>query len=188
VLELQAGGQPWLRQHSHGALRSHGLQPEGFEDLRRGRRSVLALDPPGGEARVGSRGTPVPVSPQVQDRLSALLQLAAVLRAEPGRSREGGRVGLPVLGARGVSQLWWFDSHGAVPLQRPDGTVLSAMLAVREPQAPYDNRVELWLDVQQGHRPVRLRLTQLPAGQRVDLWFDAAPTAPTARGPAAAAP
>lgn len=171
---LQAGGRPWLQWDSAGPLRSHGLQPERFEDTRRGRRDAAQLDHDQATAAFSGKAQPVPISLLAQDRLSWMLQLISAVRADARLQQAGAELHLQVLGARGASQIWLVQGQGPAPLALRDGRVLPAALQfVREPQWPYDNRVEVWLNPDQGHALVRLRITQWPSGTWLDLWAQA---------------
>jgi hypothetical protein len=52
-------------------------------------------------------------------------------------------------------------------LAAPSGDA-SAWWLVREPEHPYDLRVEVWLDPARGHWPLRLRQTQVPGGEPLE--------------------
>lgn len=144
-----------LTQDSSGTLDAHGLAPERFTD-QRARRPVVAanFEREAGRIRFSGPSHEVPWQPGVQDRLSWMVQLAAVAQAEPQRLGAGERIVMQVVGARGDASTWAFRSLGAETL-----TLFSAPLPtvhlLREPRHPYDTRVEVWLDPARHHLPVR---------------------------------
>lgn len=144
-----------LTQDSSGTLDAHGLAPERFTDQRSRRPMVAAnFEREAGRIRFSGPSHEVPWLPGVQDRLSWMVQLAAVAQAEPQRLGTGERIVMQVVGARGDASTWAFRSLGAETL-----TLFSAPLdtvhLLREPRHPYDTRVEVWLDPARHHLPVR---------------------------------
>jgi hypothetical protein len=111
----------------------------------------------------------------VQDRVSWLLQLAAILEAGPALGREGARIVMWVVGARGDAARWTLEARGAEALELPAGRVERALAFVREPKRPYDLRAEAWLDPQRAHLPVRLRFTGQPGGEVTEFLLAPAP-------------
>lgn len=154
-LEGSVMGLSVLTQDSQGTLDAHGLAPERFTDQRARRPMVAAnFEREAGRIRFSGPSHEVPWQPGVQDRLSWMLQLAAVAQAEPQRLAAGERIVMQVVGARGDASTWAFRSLGPETL-----TLFSAPLdtvrLLREPRHPYDTRVEVWLDPARHHLPVR---------------------------------
>lgn len=144
-----------LTQDSSGTLDAHGLAPERFTDQRARRPMVAAnFEREAGRIRFSGPSHELPWQAGVQDRLSWMVQLAAVAQAEPQRLGAGERIVMQVVGARGDASTWAFRSLGAETL-----TLFSAPLPtvhlLREPRHPYDTRVEVWLDPARHHLPVR---------------------------------
>jgi hypothetical protein len=83
-----------------------------------------------------------------------MIQLAAVVDAEPARWVEGTQITLQVVGARGDASTWVFRCLGPMALDLPAGS-LRALHLRREPHGPYDTTVDVWLDAQRHHLPVR---------------------------------
>lgn len=170
-MHLHHRGRTWLRWNSAGPLRSHGVQPERFEDHRRGRRSAAELDHGRGQVTYSGRADAGDVSPLAQDRLSWMLQLMAAVRADPALQGPGAELQLQVVGARGAAPIWRFKREGPEDLHSPAGErIAGALRFVREPEWPYDNRIDIWLDPQQGFSLARLRLMQVPGGSVWELW------------------
>jgi Protein of unknown function (DUF3108) len=171
-LNLQLGTRPWLEMHSRGRAGSVGLEPERFTDRRRGRSGSAAnFDREAQQARFSAGAAQVPLAAAAQDRLTWLLQLPSVLRADPSLMRPGAVVWLQVVGARGGSQVWRFEALGPETLQRPDGTLLHrAWHWQRQPESPYDLQVDVWLADSGEPAPALVRLTPVPGGAALEFW------------------
>lgn len=172
TLQLQvAAGVRGPEQASHGRLEPGGLAPERYVDRRRARAAAAAnFDPAGTRITYSGAAAVQPLFPGTQDRLSWLVQIAAVLEADPVRAQPGVRLPLYVSGARGDAQLWTFEVRSPTPQEASGGMGARLVHLVREPERPYDLRVEVWLDPAQHHLPARLRLTPVPAGAPLEWW------------------
>jgi Protein of unknown function (DUF3108) len=156
-LRLQGSvmGLSVLVQDSSGALDAHGLAPERFTDQRARRPMVAAnFEREDGRIRFSGPSHELPWQPGVQDRLSWMVQLAAVAQAEPQRLASGERIVMQVVGARGDATTWAFRSLGTETLRLFDQPFETVRL-LREPRHPYDTRVEVWLDPARHHLPIR---------------------------------
>ena len=155
---------------SRGAFDSAGIAPLRYVDQRRG-KSAVAANFQREIGRVSFSGPPVtyPLVPGTQDRLSWMVQLPAIFEADPARWHAGTRVELFVVGAHGEADLWTFIVRGFEPVEVPSGRLEAAMLLQREPQRPYDTRVDVWLDPARHHLPARARLTSMPSGDALEL-------------------
>ncbi len=169
-------GQPAAGSVSRGQIDRHGVAPLRHAEIRRA-RELRAANFQRDAALITFSGPQrsYPLPPGAQDRLSWMVQLAAIVAADAGLRRSGERITLFVAGTRGDADAWHFEVLGAAPLQLPAGTVADALQLRREPARPYDTRVEVWLDPARQHLPVRLRLTTLPGGQPLQLDLDRAP-------------
>jgi hypothetical protein len=161
----EAGGRG-PEQASQGRVEETGLAPERYLDRRRA-RAAAAANFDGTRSRITYSGARLeqPLYAGAQDRLSWIVQLAAIVDADPARWHERARLALYVTGARGDAQLWWFTVRGRVALESPGGAARELLHLVREPDRPYDLRVEAWLDPAHQHLPARLQLSPVPAGQ-----------------------
>lgn len=136
-----------------------GLQPQRFGDKNKTELAThfdRSRTPPA--IRFSSNTPEAELLPGSQDRLSVLLQLAAMLAGEPSRYVPGSAVLIHTAGSRDAG-LWHFRVGNVEPLELPAGK-LSALHLVREPMHTYDNRVEVWLAPALGHLPVRILWTQ----------------------------
>lgn len=149
-----------LNWRSEGLLDNAGIAPERFVDRRRG-RDVRAANFQRDKGLITFSGPQVefPLLPGAQDRLSWMLQLPAIVAAEPRKFGPGAQVQLFVAGARGDADVWTFTVEGTETLDLPAGRVADALRLKREPRKPYDTLGEIWLDPARGHLPVRVRLS-----------------------------
>jgi hypothetical protein len=105
-----------------------------------------------------------------QDRVSLMLQLAAIAQGQPGGLQAGQRIRLQVANARGQADDWWFEVGGRERIE-PAGTPIDTVHLTREPTQPYDQRIELWLAPAAGHLPVGLRFTPVPGKESTAYWL-----------------
>jgi len=170
VLQLQATlpqGRA-VEQRSQGGFDEAGLAPLRLADRRRG-RDVRAANFQREQRKISFSGprSEWPLQAGAQDRLSWLVQLVAIAAATPAAMHEGAALSMWVVGTRGALSVWRFEVRGRQPLAAPNGDA-SAWWLVREPEHPYDLRVEVWLDPARGHWPLRLRQTQVPGGEPLE--------------------
>jgi len=154
-----------LRQTSVGDLDRAGLAPHRHTDRRRSgsERAVNFQREPDGGGRVSFSGPShtFALVPGAQDRLSWMLQAAAILNAQPALGQRPGSLRLWVASARGDADVWVVRVTPEVA-----GVHLSPV-----PQRPYETRIDLWLDPARQHVPVRLVLTEAD-GSRAELVLD----------------
>lgn len=148
-----------LQWDSHGRLDDAGLAPERFVDRRDRRRDAASFEPEAGRIGYSANGADQPVWRGSQDRLSLLLQLAAILDARRSPPAAGEVFVVHVSGARGDAALWRFEVQGPERLVLPDGRQRFALKLQREPVQPYDTRAEVWADPDNHHLPLRVRFS-----------------------------
>ena len=170
VLQLQATlpqGRA-IEQRSQGGFDEAGLAPERLADRRRG-RDVRAANFQREHGKISFSGArwEWPLHGGAQDRLSWLVQLVAIAAAAPDAMHEGAELSMWVAGTRGALSVWRFEVRGRQQLAAPSGDA-PAWWLVREPEHPYDLRVEVWLDPTRGHWPLKLRQTQVPGGEPLE--------------------
>ncbi|MES2888170.1 MAG: DUF3108 domain-containing protein, partial [Pseudomonadota bacterium] len=102
------------------------------------------------------------------DRLSWMMQLPAVVRADPTLHTAGRTVELYVVGARGEADVWTFRFVGSEDARTPMGNVAAGKW-VREPRKPRDTSVEIWLAPSLGHLPARARLSSGSDSETLEL-------------------
>jgi hypothetical protein len=155
---------------SRGRLDATGLAPQRHVERQRGReRLAVNFDADRGVVSYSGPKLVHPLHPGLQDRLSWLPQLAAIVDADPARWRPGAQIVLAITGTRGDLDHWRFEVREP-DTEAPAGTTGPPRLRlVREPARPYDLRVETWLDPAHHHLPARLRLTVVPGGAALEL-------------------
>jgi hypothetical protein len=164
-LEMRSFGLPTRVQRSTGAVTPQGLAPSYFSDKA---RNELAVHFDRGHGRlVFSNNHPdAPLAAGMQDRLSVVLQLAALLAGDPARYPPGTQITVPTASARDAED-WVFVVEGEEDLDLPGGREHAIKLQ-RLPRKPYDQQVEMWLGPRGAYAPLRLRLTN-PNGDAADL-------------------
>lgn len=148
-----------LTQVSKGGFDSAGLAPERHTDKRRRRGEQAAnFQRDAGLITFSGSSAQYPLVPGAQDRVSWMVQLAAIAQAWRGSLASGEHIVLLVASARGDADVWSFRVLGTETVSLPAGPV-PALKLLREPRRPYDTKVEVWLDPARHHLPVRARLT-----------------------------
>jgi hypothetical protein len=178
-------------QRSVGALSGAGLLPERYSDqpARGGSEQAahfehapMASTP--GRIRFSGNQVDVPLQPGAQDRLSVLMQLAALAggraRTQPGGLVRGERLTLQVATVR-EAPAWTFQVEGEETLGLPGGDQRTHRLR-HAPSAAYEPTLELWLAPALDYLPVRV-LLQHPGGDRLDLRWAGADRNAHARPP-----
>lgn len=163
-LELSA---PLVRsrvQHSAGRITAEGLAPLRFADKGRSEEATH-FDRDQGKLSFSSNRPDAPLLPGTQDRLSVLMQVAALVAGAPEKFPPATSITIQTASTR-EAEPWVFIVEGPEQLQLPGGRVPALKLA-RSPRKEYDLKVELWLAPEMDYVPVRLRLTQ-PNGDSVD--------------------
>ena len=154
-------------QTSKGTLGPQGLEPIRFGD--KVRSEVAAHFDRSGNKVTFSANTPdVPLTPGMQDQLSAVLQLSAMLGGEPQRYPAGTQIPFEAIGPRSV-ESWTMVVGNTEKLTLPGGEV-SAIKLSRGAVGPYGNRAEIWLAPSMGYLPVRIRLTEANGDVADKLW------------------
>jgi hypothetical protein len=151
-----------LDQTSQGHLDRAGFAPDRFIDKRLGRSAQTATfernagaGTANGRIRYSDRPVEHPLSPGTQDRLSWMLQLAAIAQART--LAPGDRLSMYLSGARGDASVWNFKV-----LDRPTITVQGrptpTLHLQRVPRDGHDSRADVWLDPARHHLPVQATL------------------------------
>ena len=154
-----------LVQDSVGGVTAAGLAPNRYSERRgdRAPRSV-SIDADRREALFGAdvrRAVP----PGVQDRLSAVVQLALLRQSRPALFERGATVELPMLGNSRVESVGW-----RVLGEETVATDAGPVAALRLSRAMVDAdepAIEVWLALDARIVPVRMRITE-PNGRALD--------------------
>ena len=154
-LVASVAGLGVLTQISSGGFDAAGVAPLRFTDqrLRRGTKAAN-FQRDAGKITFSGPATEFALREGAQDRLSWMVQLGAVVAAEPQLRGVGAKVVMYVVGANGDAGVWAFDCLATEPVATGAGTV-NALKFVREPREPYDTQVQVWIDPAQHYLPVR---------------------------------
>ena len=160
-----------LAQASDGGFDASGIAPLRHTE-QRGRRAVQAANfqRAGGSGKLTFSGPAVEygLQPGMQDRLSWMIQLAAIAAAEPALREAGAKIALRVASVHGEVGVWVFRGLGADVVEIGAGTV-EAIGFRREPLDPYDTTVQVWLDPARHWLPVRARIKAGPGDPGLGL-------------------
>ncbi len=169
-LHSQIAGKPAVGWASQGNLDAAGIAPGRYTESRRG-RELRAANFQREAGRISFSGPTLeyPLVEGAQDRLSWMIQLGAVLAANPDLAETGSQVSLFVAGTRGDARTWVFTVLGQEPLQLPDGTLTTTVHLHREPARPYDTQVDVWLDPARHHLPPRMHLRTRGGGEGLEF-------------------
>lgn len=155
-----------LTQRSSGRIGPAGLEPDRYVEQRGRRPERWASIDRGRAVASFSGGERVPLVPGTQDRLSVLVQLGLIARAQPGRVANGQQIELPELGNRAIAAVR-YTSLGDEVLSIDDATLRALHLQRRDGEAGRMTTVDIWLGYDQDLMPVRIRFTD-PGGRVLD--------------------
>ncbi|MBC7992803.1 MAG: DUF3108 domain-containing protein [Rhizobacter sp.] len=171
-LDGRMAGFSILTWVSEGGFDAAGLAPLRFTDKRRGKSELAAnFQRDAGKITFSGPSTEYPLVPGAQDRMSWMIQIAAIASADPKRLATGARLSMYVVGARGDAEVWSFKVQGPDEVATGDSAV-QAIKLVREPRKPQDTRVEVWLAPSLHYLPVRARL--INEGSALELQMQSA--------------
>jgi hypothetical protein len=167
-LEISTWGIRMRTWTSKGTLGETGLMPTRFGDKPRGAEQATHFQRDKGIISFSANNPDVPLQAGAQDKLSALLQLSALVAGEPERYRSGTRISFQAADAH-RAESWDFQVGALEPLDLPGGT-LSGLKFSKEPTLEFDQRIEVWLAPDQHYLPVRLRITEANGAFADLLW------------------
>lgn len=156
-------------QTSRGQITLDGLAPMRFSDKY---RSEVAAHFVRDKAKVTfSANTPdVALLSGAQDRLSIVVQLAAMLAGDPQRFPLASTIALQTIGPRDAD-TWLFTVEADEVLELPSGAQPTRKL-VRNARREFDQKVELWLAPTLGYLPARIRITESNGDYIDQKWQD----------------
>jgi hypothetical protein len=167
-LEISAWGFRVRSWSSKGDLTESGLQPQRFGDKPRGAELATHFQRDKGIISFSANNPDVPLQTGAQDKLSALLQLSAIVAGEPERYTSGTTITFQAADAH-RAELWNFRIGSLESLDLPGGT-LTALKLSKEPTLEFDQRIEVWLAPELRYMPVRLRITEANGAFADLLW------------------
>jgi hypothetical protein len=167
-LEISALGFRVRSWSSKGDLTDAGLQPLRFGDKPRGAELATHFQREKGIISFSANNPDVPLQAGAQDKLSAILQLSAIVAGEPERYGSGSHITFQAADAH-RAELWKFRVGAIETLDLPGGMVTALKLS-KEPTVDFDQRIEIWLAPDLRYLPVRIRITEANAEFADLLW------------------
>ena len=177
-LESKVAGLTILTQVSQGGFDRAGLAPVRFTDQRLRRATSAAnFQRDVGKITFSGPSTEFALRPGSQDRLSWMVQLAAIVSADAALRQAGAKIVMNVVGSNGDLAVWSFRCNGNEPIEGAGGTV-DALSYVREPHDPHDTRAEVWLDPSHHYMPAHATLKSGANDDGLDLRLQEVLTTP----------
>lgn len=170
-LEFSAFGQARV-QTSQGQITAQGLAPLRFSDKYRS-EVAAHFDRDLGKVRFSANTPEMALLAGAQDRLSVLVQLAAMVGGDPGHFPLATTIEIQTIGPRNAD-LWLFTVGSLETLSLPGGEQVALKL-VRNPRREFDQKVELWLAPALGYLPARVRITEHDGDYVDQQWRASAP-------------
>ncbi len=176
-LQVGAFGQ-YRTQTSRGAFGPRGLMPERFSDKYRS-EVAAHFNWPTHQVTFSANTPTVVLQDGAQDRMSILIQLAALVASAPERYRPGTSLTLQTVGPRDAD-VWLFTVGEAEDLQVPSDPAgnIATLKLTRQPRQLYDQKMELWLAPALGYLPARIRLQEANGDFLDQRWFATATVDP----------
>jgi hypothetical protein len=168
-LQVGIAGFNLLTQVSQGGFDAAGLAPVRFTDQRARRAARAANFQREAHKITYSDSKDEYALPEgSQDRLSWMIQLPAVLAAEPKRAAPGGEVQMVVSGVRADVAVWSFAFVGVETIDS-GGVKLRTLRFTRPAKDPRDVLADVWLDPARHLFPVRAVLSHGDDGDALEL-------------------
>jgi hypothetical protein len=167
-LEISAWGFRVRTWTSKGALGAGGLAPLRFGDKPRGAELATHFQRDKGIISFSANNPDVPLQAGAQDKLSALLQLSALVAGAPERYGAGDSIRFQAADAHNA-EVWNFQVGALEALELPGGPKQALKLS-KAPTAEFDQRIEVWLAPDLHYLPVRLRITEANGAFADLLW------------------
>jgi hypothetical protein len=162
-----------LSSHSEGSVGPGGVAPERYLESPR-RRATVAVNF-NRDARqsitFSSSTAVVPLMPGVQDRLSVLFQIGALLLADPQKLTAGTTIDIPVAGVRGEVEQWRFAVRGNESIETGVGSLSTTHLQRAPRPGTNDRTIDVWVAQSDGGYPARVLYTE-PSGNAVMMTLD----------------
>ena len=154
-------------QTSTGRLTAEGLEPKRFAD--KFRSEVAAHFERDKRLVIFSANTPqVPLLAGMQDQLSVVMQLSAMVAGAPGQYPSGTSITFDTIGPRSAEK-WVLMVGEEEKLSLPGGELLALKLT-RKPRGEFDQTLELWLAPQLAYLPARIKLTEKDGDYADQVW------------------
>ena len=152
-----------------GRLGPGGFQPERYTHRSpKGKEEISQFDYENKKITYSSLKEPLPLPNGIQDRLSFMIQLAWMMKVDPGRFSFGESVLIPMAGRNKVEEVR-FTVLSDADIVLPGGVVVPAvhLSSFREGER-FKGQIDVWLDRTDRLLPVRIRFEEA-RGQVLDL-------------------
>jgi hypothetical protein len=159
-------------QTSRGQVTAEGLAPLRFSDKYRSEVAAHFVREKG-KVTFSANTPDVPLLAGAQDRLSIVMQLAAMIAGDPDRFPPATTIALQIVGPRDA-EIWLFTLENEETLNLPGGLQPTRKL-VRNPRQEFDQKVELWLAPALGYLPARIRITESNGDYVDQKWLSSEP-------------
>lgn len=172
MLQVSAPSMPVRTQISSGAITADGLAPKRFSDRSRGEQATH-FDRDGGRVVFSSNAPEQLLMAGTQDRLSVMMQIAALVGGDPAKFGPGSTIAIPTATTRDA-QEWLFAVDGDESLTLPAAGApvsIATLKLTRHPRRDFDQRIELWLARGMAYVPVRVRLTNANGDWTDQQWL-----------------
>jgi hypothetical protein len=167
-LEISTWGVRVRTWTSKGSLSEAGLEPLRFGDKPRGAELATHFQRDKAIISFSANNPDVPLQSGAQDKLSALLQLSAMVAGAPEQFAAGSSIEFQAADAH-RAEPWRFKVGETETLNLPGGTLPGLKLS-KAPTVEFDQGIEVWLAPSMHYLPVRLRITEA-SGDFVDLLW-----------------
>jgi len=153
-----------LDWHSQGQIDGLGIAPQRYVSKGKGRQAQAAnFQPENGLVSFSGTTASQAWVAASQDRLTWLLQLGAVLNGSPDQRKVGSQTVLWVVGTRGEADAWEFELQSYSPVQA---------YLVRKAKRLYDAEVQVWLNPQRQHLPMRMQMGYWGVRDSMQMVFE----------------
>ena len=163
-----------LATHSEGSVTASGLAPDRYTESPRKRATVSTNFNRDARQSItfSSTTASAPLVPGVQDRLSLLFQIGALLLASGPQAAAGGRIEMPVAGVRGEAETWVFESQGVEAIVTGSGPLSTTHLRRTPRPGSNDRIIDVWIAQADGGYPARVMYTEPTDGSTIEMLLD----------------
>jgi hypothetical protein len=180
---------PVREWQSSGTFDTGGIAPERLVEREKGRdKRATNFDRANQHVRFSGSTQALPMAPGAQDRWSWVVQLAAIAQAaQAAQAAQTAQAAQPthaippgttwdiqVAGLRGELDRWRFrvlaDVSSGNDALTPAFRAPALLHVLREPERPFDLRIEAWLSPALHYLPIGLRMSNPPGAWSIALF------------------
>jgi hypothetical protein len=176
-----------LTSVSDGAIGSDGLEPSRYSEARRNRPTGVASFSRATDGSTDLSSTQSKdvskAPPGAQDRLTVLLQIGALMQANPAMKHAGASFAIPVAGERGGIDVWNFVVQAEEQVQTDTGKRAGWHVQRVVRPGTNDRGLDIWVESAAPYLPLRVLYTD-PGDKTIDLVLSTDPAHPSSGAPA----